>query len=272
MIAVQLFAWAVPAYFKGSVVDHTWVTTYDNRLNFYNSVADVVAAGEHYWFSWGIYRSAGATPVIPDGFLAAQSGDVPYARCLCKPDVDSGLDHAARGTVFRYGRDGVCHQLANQILWATALAAPRPATVRKARGYWVSNALFGPYGTRHTAWAMKKRSCSNLSGDDVMSPDVDDFQQHLRSVLTGQQAEKKIQALMRRRSAFMERVERMQALPDERAPSASQLNEMYSSFLREAAHILGDHDFELVFGESPQEEMNIVDPAIYEAESMHARS
>ena len=28
----SLYAWAVPAFSAGSPVDHTWVTTYDNRV------------------------------------------------------------------------------------------------------------------------------------------------------------------------------------------------------------------------------------------------
>lgn len=278
MSAVPLFAWAVPAYFQGSVVDHTWVTTYDNRRKIYNSIADVVAAEEHYWFSWGSFHPKGGTPSLPDGFLTGQSGDVPYARCLCKPDVASGSDPAGCGTIFKYGLDGVCHQLANQILWATGQGGTAPATVRKARGYWLSNAIFGTYGTQHAAWASKKRLCTNSSGDDVMNqgrpdpdPDVDDFQQHLQSALKGRQAEQKIQTLMDRRRAFMVQVERMQYLPSDKAPPASQLNKIYSSFLRDAAQILGDEDFERVFDEPPREDMNIVDPGIYDAGVAHAR-
>ncbi|MGF6740374.1 hypothetical protein [Paraburkholderia atlantica] len=56
MSAVTLFAWSVPAYFQGSVVDHTWVTTYDSRVTIYPALADVLLAGEHYWYSWGSFR------------------------------------------------------------------------------------------------------------------------------------------------------------------------------------------------------------------------
>jgi hypothetical protein len=41
----DLYAWAVPAFSTGSPVDHTWVTTYDNRVKVYSSDQQVAAAG-----------------------------------------------------------------------------------------------------------------------------------------------------------------------------------------------------------------------------------
>lgn len=277
MSAVTLYAWAVPAYFQGSVVDHTWVTTYDSRSKVYPLIADVLAAGEHYWYSWGSFHAKGGTPPIPGGFLASGSASLSFASCLCKPDVDSNVDHAARGTIFNYGRDGVCHQLANQILWSTSRSGIAPATVRLARGYWFSNAIFGTYGKQHAAWASRKLQCASSSGSNTMNtgradPDVDDFQKHLQASLKGRQADDKIKLLMDHRRAFMAQVERLQyAAPGSGAPSASELNRLYSSFLHAAAGILGEEDFKLVFGELPQEDMNIVDPTIYDAGAMRAQ-
>ncbi|MGF6539661.1 hypothetical protein [Paraburkholderia youngii] len=270
MSAVTLFAWSVPAYFHGSVVDHTWVTTYDSRVKIYPALADVLLAGEHYWYSWGGFHARGGTPVSADGFLASGAANLLYASCLCKPDVDPNIDPAARGTIFSYGRDGVCHQLSNQILWATGGAGAAPATVRTSRGYWLSNAVFGTYGKQHAAWTSKKIQCSTPSGSNAMKPahqesDVDDFQEHLQATLKGPDAQAKIESLMNHRRAFMVRVERLQYAPQgSDAPSASELNQAYSSFLHDAADILGAEDFERVFGERPQDQMNVVDPSIYE--------
>jgi hypothetical protein len=47
---IKLFAWAVPVW-PGALVDHTWVTTYDNR-----QTAQVAQAGEHYWYCWGSFQ------------------------------------------------------------------------------------------------------------------------------------------------------------------------------------------------------------------------
>jgi hypothetical protein len=274
MGVVTLFAWSVPAYYQGSVVDHTWVTTYDSRVKVYPALADVLAAGEHYWYSWGSFHAKGGTPVSADGFLASATANLPYASCLCKPDADSNIDLAARGTIFSYGRDGVCHQLSNQILWATGSGGVTSVTVYLSRGYWLSNAIFGTYGKQHAAWASKKIQCATPSGSDAMKPgqaqsDVDDFQEHLQATLKGPGADAKIKSLMNHRRAFMVQVERLQyAPPGSDVPPASELNKAYSSFLHDAADILGPEDFERVFGERPKEEMNIVDPSIYE-QSVH---
>jgi hypothetical protein len=63
----------------------------------------------------------------------------------------------------------------------------------------------------------------------------------------------------------MVQVERLQYGPQgSDAPSASELNQAYSSFLHDAADILGPEDFERVFGSRPRDQMNVVDPSIYE--------
>lgn len=271
MSAVALFAWAVPALFQGSVVDHTWVTTYDNRITAYTDIPGIVGANEHYWYCWGGFHAAGGTPKIADGFLSKGSGDPGYAMCLCKPDVDPEVDPMARGTIFTYGIDGVCHQLANQILWSTDPTGVAPATVQLSRGYWISHALFGPYGRQSAPWSQKLTTCQPAEGFDMNTARSqsakDSFEEHLQRALKGRRAEAKIQSLMDRRRKLTAEVAKVQSSPALAggAPSASDLNRLYSSFLRDAAKILGDDDFERVFDQRPQAEMNVVDPSIYEA-------
>ena len=43
--SATFYAWTVPAFVSGSPVDHTWVTTYDNRITVYPGDAAVAAAG-----------------------------------------------------------------------------------------------------------------------------------------------------------------------------------------------------------------------------------
>lgn len=271
MGAVAVFAWAVPALFQGSAVDHTWVTTYDNRKTRYANIADIVAAGEHYWYCWGSFHPAGGTPKIADGFLGQGPADLGYAMCLCKPDVDSSADPLACGTIFTYGIDGVCHQLANQVLWSTDPTGTAPATVQLARGYWISHALFGPYGKQPRAWAQRLTTCQPVEGFDMNAARVqsakDGFEEHLQTALKGRHAEAKIQSLLDRRRQLTAEVAKVQGDPARvgGVPSAADLNRLYASFLRDAAKILGDDDFERVFDQRPQDEMNVVDPAVYEA-------
>ena len=68
-----------------------------------------------------------------DGYLGEQSGDLGLAKCLVKPNADSRIDAAARDTTFTYGVDGVCHQLANKVLYTTGATSTPPLTVTNAR-------------------------------------------------------------------------------------------------------------------------------------------
>ena len=86
--SVTLFAWAVPAFISELPVDHTWVTTYDNRVNAYPNVQQVAAAGQFYWYCWGSFHAAGGTPINPTGFLGQQTGDLALAQCLVQPNAD----------------------------------------------------------------------------------------------------------------------------------------------------------------------------------------
>src|SRR5208337_1345282 len=53
MPTTTLYAWAVPAFIDESPVDHTWVTSYDNRKQGYPDIAAVIAAKQDYWYCWG---------------------------------------------------------------------------------------------------------------------------------------------------------------------------------------------------------------------------
>ena len=88
----------------------------------------------------------------------------------------------------------------------------------------------------------------------------DDFEEQARASLQGPGAEGKIQKLMALRAVFMAETENLSS----KAHSAEQLNKMYTSFLHQAASVLGKEDFERVFEVPLEDEMNIVDPNIYE--------
>lgn len=170
---VHLYAWAAPAMGINVLPDHTWITTHDNRKVAYKDLAAVVSAGEHFWYCWGLYRSKGGTPGNSTGALGDASGDAEEAACLAEPNLDCASANAARGTIFKYGRDGVCHQLANQVLYATRSGRRRyPLTVVNARGYMWSVFRFGTYGLQEEAWKTKQKTCgtgrkrsSKASGD-----------------------------------------------------------------------------------------------------------
>jgi hypothetical protein len=110
---VTLYAWANPAFSHGSPVDHTWVTTYDNRGKTYASIGDVISHGEDYWYCWGSFHARGSTKSRPDGSLGSMAGDRELAQCICVPNVAWARIH------WPVGRSSLMeltalHQLANQ--------------------------------------------------------------------------------------------------------------------------------------------------------------
>src|SRR5258708_6683250 len=187
---VPLYAWAVPAFTSDSPVDHTWVTTYDNRTSVYPNDQAVVVASQFYWFCWGAFHPQGGTPANPRGFLGQQAGDLGLAQCLVTPNADSRTVPPARGTIFAYGVDGVCHQLANQVLYAPVSGGGAPLTVSRARGYMASTFIYGTYGLQHSAWANKIASCGGADpqiafaiGGGIVPGPPDDFEARARQVL-----------------------------------------------------------------------------------------
>ena len=83
----------------------------------------------------------------PTGALGSQAGNLALARCLVQSNADSRSVPAARGTIYVYGVDGVCHPLANQVIYATSGTR---LTVNKARGYFFSTYLI---------WNIRSAAC-----------------------------------------------------------------------------------------------------------------
>jgi hypothetical protein len=266
-----LYAWTVPAFSSGSPVDHTWVTTYDNRVNPYPNDAAVVAAQQNYWYCWGSFHPTGGTPAFPDGFIGSQGGNLALAQCLVQPNADSRTVPAARGTIFTYGVDGVCHQLANQVLYATGTTSTPQLTVQKARGYMASTFIYGTFGLQHAAWANKIAACSGVrltpSGVATMAGGAggpsgpDDFEARAKEVLGPDNT--KLHDLLRLRAGVHQFA--AQAWPGTGQPSAEALNARNQDLINEAARLLRPDEFSKIFGFSPGEKIDLVDKEIGES-------
>lgn len=266
---VKLYAWADPAFFQGAPVDHTWVTDFDIQVHVYPDIRAVVAAKKNCWLCWGGYRSA-ASWRGGSGPIGTQNGSLPLAVCLVAPNADSGLFPPAQGTIFNYGVDGVCHQLANQVLYATGTGSSAPLTVAGARGYVASAFIYGTYGLQKAAWAAKIASCtakgkptvtsagSPPKGPPMPTPPPDDFEVHARTVLSGDPD------LLSRLLALRGEVRSLAAHPMQAAapPSAEFLNMRNQYMLEEAAKVLGPAKFEEVFGFPAGQTINLVDPTV----------
>jgi len=273
-MAATLWAWAVPAWFSDSPLDHTWVTDFDNRVTSYPAIGDVIAAGKTNWFCWGDYHAKGGTPELADGYLGSQAGGVGLTTCLVAPNLPSKGNRAAQGTIFSYGVDGVCHQLANQVLWSTKGGASVPLTVRQARGYRISCFLFGTYGRQTVAWRSKVASCSGGPGGPEslamhpadVTPD-DEFATRAREVLGATDAQGKLARLLALRGAAVQTADTLRlrvASETMMAPSAAELNAHHNDVLREAAEILSADEFRALFGIEPGQRFELVDPDMLE--------
>jgi hypothetical protein len=262
-----LYAWTKPAFWSDAPVDHTWVTTYDSRITPYQNIGDVKNAQQINWYCWGEFHIVGE-PVDP---IVNQPGSATLAQCLVEGNVESKGNPAAQGTIFTYGVDGVCHQLANQVLYATGSASQPPATVKDARGYAISSFLYGTYGLQHAAWHAKLQGClsqptpvsglpmklgETMLGESAMPEHRDDFADRARAVL-GDDAERLGALLSLRSSAQTYLAAR---IPGFTAPTAELLNARNQHLLDQAALLLEPAQFQQLFGVAPGERVNLIDP------------
>lgn len=104
-----LIAWHYPTPVFAKLADHTYVTCGNGRAR---------------WKCWGGDSGGKA--------LRQGIGSTKRADAIAEPDEKAGITC--------YLINGVCHQAANRIL------SPSRITVKGARGYVVSEALFGTYG------------------------------------------------------------------------------------------------------------------------------
>jgi nucleoid DNA-binding protein len=254
----SLFAWARPIS-KRNKVEHTWITTYDSGKTKYLNIAQVTAAKELYWYCWGDFHSSGR-------LLGTQVGDVQLANCYVEPNANSRTIAPARGTIFSYALDGVCHQLANQVLYSTISNGQVPLTVEGAVGYRSSTYIYGMYGLQHEAWAAKIASCSGTKrldiselGDPAMTGEPDDFERRAREVLEKRNP-KLLAELLILRSAASQKISELR--PTSVHLSAQQINARNQRLFDKAAELLGPKLYKEIFEFSPSEKIDLVESTI----------
>ena len=253
---VTLYAWVNPLS-ATKLLDHTWVTSYNNRENEYSDIDAVEAAGVDYWYCWGIFHPTGSTEDYPDGMLFSTQGDEAFSKCLVEPNAKCEDSDAAKGTIFTYGVDGVCHQLANQVLYGAQSNGVAPL-VSDARGYILSSALYGDYGRQHSAWTAQIAACTSEScevataGEDEMS---DHFMNHVAKVLPGDD-----EALAQIADFRAQLQTHVTASLGSDEPSADDLNAANRKALQGLEEQIGAEKFLAIFGHSASEAPDLVDP------------
>ena len=190
MTDTSLFAWSVPIVAedndKLNNFEHTWVTNFQEEVDpgfRPNPNSPVVMPPKSFWYCWGQgYAKAAKLISQAEGNLSAANGISP-ANAI--PYKDGVLYSNNSGSIEFYGLDGVCHHVANQVLFATGTAAKEPVRVGQANGYAVSSFFYGTYGLNEDKWAEIHRKYmpnTKMPGDDFLPL----MQQHVHGV--GQQS------------------------------------------------------------------------------------
>lgn len=253
---MTVYAWVKNAYIKGNFfLDHTWVTSYDINARQYSNIGEVVNANERYWFSKGDFWIASRIqqPLVQGPSSGAEA-------CLVGPN-----DKNQSGTIRTYGVDGVCHQAANQVLYVT----DGPLTVRKARGYTLSSAIYGTYGRNEYEWDQVRSRC----GVKVASP----WPRRGMSLLTRRMSYYLLQSTVnslimgaeQRRRALLRELDdigfRPQRANESKVMRASELNHVINRFLREVEPLFTDERHLLkVLGIERNQEAFLIDPELFE--------
>jgi hypothetical protein len=178
MNEVTLHAWGRPLsqddFPVVSNVDHTWVTTFPEIIN-PDHQPDPPPGSQipkSYWYCWGVAHA------IASYAVGSAEGNVGIANKISPSNetaVPAGAKHyspsSTSGAIVYYGLDGVCHQVANEILCATGTGTTEPIRVQKAKGYSLSTFFFGTYGLNTDAWNEIQNESApkiKLPGDDFL--------------------------------------------------------------------------------------------------------
>jgi len=260
---MSLYAWVTSAFIpKGAPVDHTWITSYDSRINKLATIADVINAGEQYWYCWGSYHPHGriSNPIV------ICSHATPKAACLVNPN-----NAKSRGTVHWYGIDGVCHQVANQILYViSSPSGGKPLTVSAARGYKLSSSLYGSYGRREAEWNEVRMRCgvaqTNTRKRGSM---VSLLRRRMSQVLQYSINEPQILALEQSRRQLLAELDDIgfarRSSNETTESRVAKMNGRINSFLQVASNAFNnDKGYERVFGIARGVEIYLIDPLLFE--------
>jgi hypothetical protein len=249
---MNLYAWKKPAFVNGSPVDHTWVTSYDTNNITYNNIDDVIKSHENYWHCHGDFHSTGQ-------FIGRMPYSSRYATCLVRPN-----DKNENGTIFRYGIDGVCHQVSNQILY-TNKNALQNLVVNRARGYKVSSLVYGAYGRKKDAWNVQKNNCLVGRQTNPISLLTSRLHDYIRK--NNIDISFDIDALEARRLLLLQTIEEegiaTRLLDETSYDRAMKLNGYINDFLRYMSELLEQDMFKNVTGIEPFMKINIINPEFF---------
>lgn len=225
-------------------------------------ISSVINAGEHYWYCRGDFHSQGkpSDPII--------SATPSSSAALCLVGSNARKDG---GTVHWYGIDGVCHQVSNQLLYATGLPnGSKPGIVSAARGYRFSSALFGTYGRREREWIQARIGCgvapmSIFSRRSVVSL----LSRRVSFALGLPLRDRRVMELELARRQLLTDLDDIgfaaRSLDETANDRVDRLNQRINSFLQFAITSFNDERiFMRIFGIREGEQMYLIDPELFE--------
>jgi hypothetical protein len=274
----QLYAWRRPAFFSSDeMLDHTYVTDY-SPFNKYLTIQSVITAGEHYFYCWGDFDMKNKNQyLVPKCPASGEPADLKRVSCICEAN-----DKDAHGTIFKYLKDGVCHQLTNQVLYPTE---PR-ITVEGVKGWQLSYFFYTVYGM-NDKWNMLVKRCMGGVKKMPKGKKYIDKVDSLIEKLTKKKASKKVikreelnlfiyerlgKRLSRKKRDFlsevMEETDKVRRhLYDEMekgnitpAEFAEGVNKLHDGQLLRIADKIGRDDYIKLFGAPPEKPVHLADP------------
>jgi hypothetical protein len=250
----QLYAWRRPAVFQNDVlIDHTYVTDY-SPFNKYLTIDDVIKAGAHFWYCWGDFNmKTKDQSLVPECPASGLSADLKVVCCICEAN-----DKNAHGTIFEYGVDGVCQQLANQVLYPTN---PR-ITVEGVKGWQLTYLFYTAYGRNVNDWIELVNKC--MPGVRKMSKGkkyIDKVGSLIEKLPKKKRdfVNKVIEETDKERRKFYDEMEKGKITPVE---FAERVNKLHDSQLLRIADEIGRDDYIRLFGAPPEKPVHLVDPEV----------
>ena len=216
------------------------------------------------------------------------SGHADLAACLAQPNALAGII---------YGVTGVCHQIANRILW------PADVRVDQAIGYRFSSAVYGQYGALSWHWPQLDICCQALGMERLLAEwrgrtmgvpprtprelEEPEVAYVIESTEKDHFVEERVAELVllieqhlgrdfdRRRRAAIERIRTASAqeqfdllsAAEQGALGAEVYLQRFTALLQrtfaDIDRVLGRADFERVFGGPPEDALGIIDRDAY---------
>jgi len=247
----SLFIWSRRAFTSVNPfpLNHTWVTSYPNPGP-PDGFAKPFPADAHYWFCWGSLHSGGdgfQQPAPYKVWRGPAPANLRLALCICQANTPTNPTNKAwpkAGIEGKYGHNGVCHQVANRVLWSAGLQPNGDAlTVEGVNGWKLSWDIYGAYGYRDdfSNWEEVLRRCDGLGGDGV------DLIQRMNARRPRLQSLKAQETISKIRNRMLDGKEKLDGRHDLGLMTARQhadaVNELMRHYLLEASTLLARSDF-----------------------------